>query len=512
MPAKVKKIPRLESSVSSNLKKHAENIPRNSSQTVSTDSENLLIVAESIDSGSNTDNCDSVAVDNGLVNDRFVDNGVIDTVDDVAADTIDDVATDTIDDVATDTIDDVATDTIDNVATDSIDNEATIECGAVDQSTMVSISPVIDSEKVYPETQAACTRLLRNSLAASAVEHVQSRSVSADSHAFDNSSANVLESHMASTEISRKIEPSVTEYSNFNISGKSDSTPLASNSKNISQSANVVKTEFTNSRSREIVSSDTCSSSEKISPEISRTVNTSVIPENCSDLGNLDTSQKLPSAKNLTTTPSSNSGNSCSENLSVNSQQIIQVSTGNNNYNKKGDCVDLSNAMNHLSETSGEYSPCLLNSEKYTSEPAHGADSSFQKYVGKIGAPNLSLNTEFHILNPGIPGTISTRPDSKRDGVKSFEESVNSTFRKFFPEMPQSSFNSPLTSESSKYFRDTPRPVCLSVASASKKYIQDPGNRTLVYPNENSFPEQNKLSSIDFLNSMVENIGKSSAE
>lgn len=484
MPAKVKKIPRLESSVSNDLEKHGDNIPRNSSQTVSTDSENLLTVTESPDSGSNTDNCDSVTVDNGLVSDRFVDNGVI-------------------------------IDTVDDVSTDKIDNGATIECGEKDQSIMVSISSVINSEKVFPETQPACTKLLRNALAASAVERVQS----VDSHATDNSSAN--ESQTASTEISRKVESSVTEDSNLHISEKSDNTLLASNSKNISQSANVVKTEFTNSGncgSREIVSSDTCSSSEKILPEISRTVTTSVIPENCSNFGNLDTSRKLLSAKNsenLTTTSSSNSGNSDSENLSVHSQQIIRISTDTNNYNEKVDCVDPSNSMNHFSETSGKCSPCLSNSGKYTSEPAHSANPNFQKYVSEIGAPNLSLNTELQILNPGILGTISTRPDSKflgRDGAKSFEESVNSTFRKFFPEMSQSSFNSPLTSESSKYFRDNPRTVCSSVSSASEKYIQDPGNRTLVYPNENRFPEQNKLSSIDFLNSMVENIGKSSVE
>ena len=474
MPAKLKKIPRLESSVSNELEKYAD-IPRNPSQTVSTDSEKLLTVTESTDCGLINDNCDGVTVDNGLVNDRFVDNGVIDTVDDVVADAIDDVATDTIDNVA-------------------------IEHRATDQSKKVSISAVIDSENVLSETHTACTKLLRNSLAASAVQHVQSGSVSGDNHTTDNSPASVFES---------QVESSVMENSNVDIFNKSDNAFLASDSRNVCDRANIVKTEFTNSGnsgSRHMVSSDACSGSEKVLSEIPRT---SIIPEN-SCIGNLDICPKPLSTKNSenpNTTALSKPGNSDSENFSVKNQPIIRISTDVNNYDEKVDCVDPSNALKHFSETSGKYSPSLSNSGKYTCENV--------KYVGEFGVPNLPLNTELQILNPGIPGSIPTRPDSKflaKDGAKSFEESVNSTFRKFFPEVPQSSFNSPLTTESSKYFRDIPRAVSSSVSPVSRKFIQDPGNQALVYPNKNGVPQQNKLSSIDFLNSMVENIGRSSVE
>ena len=475
MPAKLKKIPRLESSVSNELEKYAD-IPRNPSQTVSTDSEKLLTVSESTDSGSINVNCDGVTVDNGLGNDRFVDNGVIDTVDDVAADTIDDVATDTIDNVA-------------------------IEYRATDQSKKVSISPVIDSENVLSETHTACTKLLRNYLAASAVQHVQSGSVPGDNHATDNAPASVFES---------QAESSVMENSNVDVFNKSDNAFLASDSRNVSDRANIVKTEFTNSGSWHKVSSDACSSSEKVLSEIPRA---SIIPENSSCIRNLDTCPKSLSTKNSenpNTTALSKPGNSDSENFSVNNQPIIRILTDINNHDEKVDCVDPSNALKHFSETSGKYSPSLSNSGKYTCE-----NSNFQKYVGEFDAPNLPLNTELQILNPEIPGSIPTRSDSKflaKDGAKSFEESVNSTFRKFFPEVPQSSFNSPLTTESSKYFRDIPRAVSSSVSPVSRKFIQDPGNQALVYPNKNGVPQQNKLSSIDFLNSMVENIGKSSVE
>lgn len=479
MPAKLKKIPRLECSVSNELEKYADT-PRNPSQTVSTDSEKLLTVTESTDSGSINDNCDGVTVDNGLVNERFVDNGVIDTVDDVA----------------TDAIDDVATDTIDNVA---------IEHRATNQSKKVSLSPVIDSENVLPETHTACTRLLRNSLAASAVQRVQSGSVSGDNHATDNSPA-----------FESQVESPVMENSNVDIFNKPDNAFLASESRNVCDRANIVKTEFTNSGnsgSRHMVSSDACSGSEKVLPEIPRTVNTSIISENSSSIGNLVTCPKSLSTKNsenTNTTALSKPGNSDCENFSVNNQPIIRISTDINNYDEKVDCVDPSNALKHFSETSGKYSPSLSNSGKYMCE-----NSNFQKYVGEFGAPNLPLNTELQVLNPGIPGSIPTRSDSEflgRDGARSFEESVNSTFRKFFPEVPHSSFNSPLTTESSKYFRDIPRAVSSSVSPVSRKFIQDPGNQALVYPNKNGVPQQNKLSSIDFLNSMVENIGKSSVE
>jgi hypothetical protein len=465
MPAKLKKIPRLDCSVGTELDKHADNIPRNSSQTVSTESKNLLPDTES--TNLDTDSYDNVTIDNGPV-----DNGLIDE------------------------IDDASTDTIDN--------------GATDQSIMVS-----DSERVLSETQNAYSIPSKNFLTASAAES-RTTSFSAENQTIDSGAG--------STEISKKLESPVTEDSNMDISEKSDNTFVTSHPKNIPDSTvNTVSTNSGNQiENQRTVNSDISSDSEKTPPEISRTVNTSAVLGNCSNAGNVDTSLKLPStttnlAEILTRTSTTDSGTlkSHSESFSANSQQIPLTSTDNNNSLGKLEYLVPLNAQKYFSETSGKYSP--YTSGKYMSELSQTGNSNFQKYVSEIpkNAPTLSLNTELQKLNPGIPRTISTCTDSEfpsQEGPKSFEESVNSTFLKYFPEIPKRSFNSPFSAESGAYFRDIPRTVCSSVNSDSEKYIQDPGNQALVYPDEKNFPEQKKVSSIDFLSSMVENIGKSSVE
>lgn len=465
MPAKLKKIPRLDSSMSTESDKHADNIPRNSSQSVSTESKNLLPDTES--TNLDTDSYDNVTIDNGPV-----DNGLIDE------------------------IDDASTDTIDN--------------GATDQSIMVS-----DSERVLSETQNAYSIPSKNFLTASAAES-RTTSFSAENQTIDSGTG--------STEISKKLESPVTEDSNMDISEKSDNTFVTSHPKNIPDSTvNTVSTNSGNQiENQRTVNSDISSDSEKTPPEISRTVNTSAVLGNCSNAGNVDTSLKLPStttnlAEILTRTSTTDSGTlkSHSESFSANSQQIPLTSTDNNNSLGKLEYLVPLNAQKYFSETSGKYSP--YTSGKYMSELSQTGNSNFQKYVSEIpkNAPTLSLNTELQKLNPGIPRTISTCTDSEfpsQEGPKSFEESVNSTFLKYFPEIPKRSFNSPFSAESGAYFRDIPRTVCSSVNSDSGKFIQDSGNQALVYPDEKNFPEQKKVSSIDFLSSMVENIGKSSVE
>ena len=472
MPAKLKKIPRLDSSVSTESENRTDNIPRNSSQTVSTDSKNLLIDTESTHAD-NVDNVnvDNVTVDKGLADNGVIDNGVIDKIDNVSADTIDNVVSDN---------------------------------GATDQSMIVSVTPVADSNKVFPETQTATSfKNVATESGATSCEH--SKSVSPTEQTIENPSMNVLDTEAASSEISKKLESPVTEDSNMDISEKSDDTFVASGSRDITDNT----TSLSQIENRETVNSDVSSGSEKIPRTISRTVNAeSVIPGNCSNAGNLPSttiSEKNLGGTSITDSCTLKAG---SENFAADSRQTNLTSVDNKTNLGKFEHLIPSNGQKCFSETSENYLPYTSKSGKYMSEPAQPAN--FQKYVSEI-----PLNTELQRPNAGIPRTISASTNSgflSQEGPKSFEQSVNSTFLKYFPEIPKRSFNSPLAADSSKYFHDIPRTVCSSGSSGSEKYNKDPGNEALVYPAEGNFPNHNKVSSIDFLSSMVENIGKSSVE
>ena len=468
MPAKLKKIPRLDASVSAESEDHAEDIPRNSSETVSTDSRNLITDTGSTCPEPAADSCDNVAIDDGPV-----DSGVIDKIDAVSTDTIDNMAASTVDAV-------------------TINNEE------ADQSIKVSIMPVAGSDKVMPETEIATSP-------------EASKSFSPGKQTVNSSSMNVAEH--SSTEISEKIESPMTEDSNMDISEKSDITAVTSNSRNISDNATTVRNKSTNFKNQieneETANSIATSCSEKIRPEISETLNAeSIIPRNDANSGNLDIS-----GKNLTATSVTDSWTlkSDSENFTEISGQTTRPTLDNNNIIGKVEYLIPSDARKYLSETSGNYTS---DSGKYISEPAPTAN--FRKYMGEIpkNVSNVPLNTEVQKPNPQIPRTILASTDSEfsSQGPKSFEESVNSTFLKYFPEIPKRSFSVPLTAETAKYLRDIPSTVSMSIGSDSQKYIRDSGNQALVYPDEESSSKQKTVSSIDFLSSMVENIGKSPVE
>ena len=469
MPAKLKKIPKLEAPASTESENLADDVPRNLSETVSTNSRNLLSGTGLTSPRPAAGSCDSVTVDDGPI-----DNEVIDK----------------IDCVSTDTIDKMATSSIDMVTTDNGEN---------DQSITVPMTAVAVSDNVMPETRPATSP-------------EASRSVSSDEQTVDNTSTNASED--CSTEISRKLESPKTEDSNMDISEKADNTPAPSNPRIITDNATTVS-ECTNSENQ-IENEDNhdpvvslCS--EKVQLGITGTVNAeSVIPRNITSPGNLGTSLKFPSTansgKNLTATPVTES----LENVADNSRQNIRTTLDNNKILGKFEYLIPLNAQKYFSETSGNYSPSISNLGKYMSEPAEAANT--QKYADEIprNVSTLAPNTGFQKPNPKIPGTMSASSNSQFLGhaQKSFEESVNSTFLKYFPEIPKSSFGAPLPVESRKYFRETPS---TSVSSNSEKYIkEDPENQALVYPDEENVSEKTNVSSIDFLSSMVENIGKSS--
>jgi hypothetical protein len=204
MPAKLKKIPKLEAPASTESENLADDVPRNLSETVSTNSRNLLSGTGLTSPRPAAGSCDSVTVDDGPI-----DNEVIDK----------------IDCVSTDTIDKMATSSIDMVTTDNGEN---------DQSITVPMTAVAVSDNVMPETRPATSP-------------EASRSVSSDEQTVDNTSTNASED--CSTEISRKLESPKTEDSNMDISEKADNTPAPSNPRIITDNATTVN-ECTNSENQ----------------------------------------------------------------------------------------------------------------------------------------------------------------------------------------------------------------------------------------------------------------------
>ena len=456
MPAKLKKITRLEASVSTEIENQDLSIC-NHRQTVSTKSENLLIDHDSSYFGRDT---------------VITDIGVADTTDNIAANS---QTTDNgpIDNQA---IGDGSNDfqTCDNFAPDNDGSDN-------------SISPVTDVGNTPEDTagtppQKCCTT-------PSADNSTSPKIVVADERTNLNPSMKVLNSDgILNSEFSGKQD------SNLDISGKSDDIIASSVSERNDDLTLTSELPNDNSENSNVISI----SNQDILGNLNATENSTSencrISDECQTAENLGTPLKLPSATNCKTKFVASPSDSCYvdtnyENPATESPQ----STGS--FPGKPAALVASNTQTYYSVTS--------NSEKYFHKLQQPLN--FPNYPTEI--PRNVLNTEVQTLNPVL---VADSEFMRHESTKSFEESINSTFLKYFPEIPKRSFNSPLTSDSGKYFRDNPKTVGSSVDSDSQKYIQDHGNQALVFSDKEGIPEQPKVSSIDFLNSMVENIGKPS--
>ena len=454
MPAKLKKIPRLDSSVSPLAEKHDHNcVPENSSQTVSTNSKNLLADTQSSSLKPVADSSENERIDNEPENNRIIDDGVVDEIDSVSTDEID-------------------------VSTNAID---TVECAKICIAQVGNRAT--DQSMIDSTTPGALTGFLTpvNDLTSSNAENAELERVSPKSQQTNNSSINVIDSENVFS--SKKLESSKTKDSNANISQNSENTFVSSHSEDGSPA--VDNTESTNSENCDSGcpgNSNTSESSEELAPEISKTLNSGT----SSNHRNSDVSLKLA--------PTTNSGDILA------GASIATTTTDNNNILGKFEYLPPTNTEKYFSKTSMPYSPFTPHSGKCIDTVLHSENSNFLKYTSEIPgiAPDVSSNTDTQkCRNPGISNSGAVL--LSKESTKSFEESVNSTFMKYLPEEP----TKPLTMDTVKHFNDTPRAICTN----SQKYIQDHGNEALVYSNKES-----KVSSIDFLSSMVENIGKSSTE
>ncbi|XP_028405886.1 uncharacterized protein LOC114528448 [Dendronephthya gigantea] len=464
MPAKLKKVPRLETSVSTDSEKQDLNISDHR-QTVSTDSENLLIDLEFSYVGRDTVNSDIGGAD-AIINttDRIINNTDSGRIDNRA-------------------IGDESDDSRNSDKFD-LDNDA---CGTSDFKTL---------------EETVCTPPQKCSPTPPADNSTSPKVVFADERTNLNSSMEVLDSEsILNSEFSRKGD------SNLNISKKPDNI-IASSASEKNDDLTITKLEVTNSKlqidvsgNANVISNSNQDILEKLNAsESSSTSENCQISDECQTSENLGASLKSPSQTNSEKKFAASPTNSCNidtnyENSSTDSPQSTGSFPG-----KSGTSLAL-NTPKYYFDTSGNFSSVTLNSKKYSHELQQPLN--FSKYVTEI--PRNVLHTEVQKVDPVIMGDSEY---IKHESTKSFEESINSTFLKYFPEIPKSSFNSPLTGDSGKYFRDLQRTVRSSVESDSQKYIQDHGNQALVFSDKEGIPEQSKVSSIDFLNSMVENIGK----
>lgn len=592
MPAKVKKILRIDSTVSTKSVNPTDNNDENTTEIVSTESidlppdtmrccevaaesgvalDNFLIDNESIGDGStdiddhkfvdckfvhggaasghprrvdepadihDSQACNVLSNDNYALNNDVLTHEAIDIVDDVAVDSRAtctraggnnaindnlDAITHDVPTVHNDAVDDAITDgsfdANDHKAASNGVNDIPIIEGTINNEDIDG--PSIDNEKADQSVMVSKP----------VVSNINKRIQSV--HFESNVTTAPLESPIVSIQQPKqdspckqvdsvKLDPISNENSNSECFAPTKFTvdvsmkPLvASNSEKILDSTALVDLESVNSK-RDVETDGSCNSKTISLPEkkSSGTVSTSVLEEfqeNSPNTRNLITLSKLtsltPPEINLTDT-----WNILVDKLPVNSVKTTLTTTEiNNNLEKLEHDVSV-NAQRYSLESSRSHLHCTSNFENYESELAHNAGSNFRNYEIPNDLTNLPMNVELRKFKSETSKDVSASATASfinQGSSKSFEESVNSTFLKYFPDVPKNSMNLPLATDSSKCFGDVPRIAFPAVPPDSKMYGQGPGNQTITYVDAGAFPKKSSLSSIDYLNSMVENIGKS---